>query len=104
MEKHHSQNPFLEALDRGLDVFGENVHTVVYFELRKTYGISREEIPTKPDLLVATIEKLFGMGSAAVSRAVRKELELSSGIADLSKKDLLTALRTAYREQRNHLE
>ena len=99
LEQYRSPSSFLEALDRGLDVFGANVHIVVYFEMNKMYGISREQIPLKPDLFVATIDKLFGMGSAAVSRAVRKELEATSGIQDLSKNDLLTAMRTAYKEQ-----
>jgi hypothetical protein len=47
---------------------------------------------------VATIEKLFGVGAVTVSRAIRKELEISSGIKGLREKDLLTALRTAYHE------
>jgi hypothetical protein len=99
LDQYRSPSSFLDALDRGLDVFGANVHVVVYFELNKMYGISREQIPSKPDLFIATIDKLFGVGAAAVSRAIRKELESATGIQDLSKKDLLTALRSAYKEQ-----
>jgi hypothetical protein len=71
----------------------------VYFELEKLFGISREDIPLKPDLFVTTVDKLFGVGAVTVSRAIRRELETSSGIKDLCKKDLLTALRMAYHEQ-----
>jgi hypothetical protein len=90
---------FLPSLDRALNAFGANVSIVVYFELRKLFGITREEIPQKLDLFVSTIDRLFGAGSVVVARVIRKELEASSGIKDLSKKDLLTALQTAYSEQ-----
>jgi len=62
------------------------------------HGISREDIPIKPDLFVSTIDSLFGVGATTVSHAIRKELEISSGIKGLSEKNLLTVLRTAYHE------
>jgi hypothetical protein len=92
------QESFLDAIDRGLDVFGANVHIVVYFELRKSHGISREDISLKPQLFVDVVNQFFGVGAAVVSRSIRKELEITSGIKDLTSKDLLTALRTAFHE------
>jgi hypothetical protein len=89
---------FLNAIDRGLNVFGENVHIVLYFELQKSQGISREEIPLKPQLFVEFVNQFFGVGAAVVSRSIRKELEITSGIKGLTSKDLLTALRTAFHE------
>lgn len=90
---------FLSSLDRALDTFGVNVHDVVYYKLREWYGVSRDDIPLKPELFVKTVDQFFGVGAAIVSRAIRKELEAQTGIKDLGTKDLLTALRTAYREQ-----
>jgi hypothetical protein len=85
-------------VDKGLDAFGENVHAVVYYELKNSFGISRQEIPQKPELLVQTIDKIFGVGSAAVSRAIRTELESAFQIRGLRNKDLLSALKIAHRE------
>jgi len=96
LDRNQSQNKFLSSIDRGLDAFGSNVRVVVYFELEKLHRITREQIPLKPELFVATINKLFGVGASTVSRAVCRELEKSSGISGLSSKDLLTAIRTAY--------
>lgn len=93
-----NQDSFLNAIDRGLDVFGANVHVVVYFQLHKWRGISREEIPLKPQLLVETVNEFFGVGAAVVSRSIRKELEIASGVKGLTTQDLLTALRTAFHE------
>ena len=98
MDRLEPQDSFLNAIDRGLDVFGSNVHIVVYFELQKSRRISREEIPLKPQLLVETINEFFGVGAAVVSRSIRKELEITSGIKELTSKDLLTALQTAFHE------
>lgn len=96
MEKQ--EEAFLNAIDQGLDVFGTNVHTVVYFQLTKWYGMTREEIPQKPQFFVDTVNQFFGVGAAVVSRSIRKELEIASGIKGLTTKDLLTALRTAFHE------
>lgn len=89
----------LSAVDRGLDVFGSSVRFVVYYELKKEHGIEPEEIPDKPELLVATIEKIFGQGAEKVSSAICKELQMITGIEGLAQKDLLTALRSAYDDQ-----
>ena len=96
MDRKQYLEVYLSSIDRGLDVFGSNVRLVVYYELEKTFGISREDIPLKPDLFVETIDKLFSVGALTVSRAICKELEASSGIKDLSTKNLLSALKMAY--------
>jgi hypothetical protein len=98
-EGREEQDFFLAALDRGMDTFGANVHMVVYFELKRSFGISRDEIPAKPDQFLKAVEKVFGVGSVAVFRSILKELEASSGIQGLSRKDLLSAMRIAYHEQ-----
>jgi hypothetical protein len=98
LDRKKSQDLFLSSIDRGLDAFGPSVRAVVYFELKRLHGILREDIPLKPDSFVATIDQLFGVGATSVSRAISKELEISSGVKGLSEKDLLTALRTAYHE------
>lgn len=84
----------LASLDRAFDTFGQNVSIVVYFELKKSFNLTREEIPSRPDLLVATIEKLFGVGAETVKRIIGRELEANTGLKNLSSHDLLTALRT----------
>ena len=87
---------FLSSLDRALERFGTSVRVVVYYQLEKSFGVSRSEVPLKPELFAATIEKLFGAGAATVRRFILKELETSSKIEGLRAKDLVTAMRTAY--------
>ena len=87
---------FLSSLDRALDTYGSAVRTVVYYELKKSFGVAREDIPLKPDILEKTIDKIFGLGGEAVKRVILRELEVSSGIKDLAKQELVTAIRTAY--------
>ncbi|MDG6997358.1 MAG: hypothetical protein JRN52_15685 [Nitrososphaerota archaeon] len=90
---------FLSSLDRALDTFGTSVRAVVYYELKKSFGVSREEIPLKPDLFANTIDNLFGVGVATVRHVILRELEASSQIKDLHKKDLVTAMRAAYHKR-----
>ncbi len=101
MDRQSPQELFLESLDRALDTFGTSVRVVVYYELRKSHGVKREDVPQKLDLFVQTIEWIFGAGSGSgvIARAILRELEASSGIRDLGKKDLLTALTTAYHKR-----
>ena len=93
MDQRRSKEVFLSSIDKGLDAFGGNVHAVVYYQLKGWFGISREDIPAKPDLFVQTIDKLFGVGAAAVSLAICRELQSKFGIDGLGEKDLLTVMR-----------
>jgi hypothetical protein len=90
---------FLSSIERALDTFGTSVRAVVYFELKRSFGVVREEIPQKPDSFVDAIDKIFGVGAAVVKKAILKELGASSGIQDLGNHDLTTAMRTAYHKQ-----
>ncbi|MDG7000303.1 MAG: hypothetical protein JRN15_14465 [Nitrososphaerota archaeon] len=94
-----SAEAFALSLDRALERFGTSVRVIVYYELEKSFGISRVEIPKKPELFAATIEKLFGAGAATVRLFILKELESSYKIEGLRAKDLVTAMRTAYHKQ-----
>jgi hypothetical protein len=99
LDRQGPRDSLLASIDRGLSAFGASVPIVVYFELKKSFGISRVEIPQHPELFVKTIENLFGVGVDVVRRAIRKELEASSGIKDLSDVDLATAMRRAYHKR-----
>ncbi len=99
LESHQARDLVLSSIDRGLDTFGANVRIVIYYELQKLFGVSREEIPIKPEALTQTIEKIFGLGAQSVSRVILVKLEETTGIKDLSKHDLTQAIRTAYHAQ-----
>ena len=90
---------FLSMLDRALDTFSTSVRVVVYYELEKSFGVKREDVPQKPDLFVDTVERLFGVGAVIVKRALMKELIASTGINDIGAKGLVNAMRVAYHKQ-----
>ena len=90
---------FLSMLDRALDTFSTSERVVDNNELEKTYGVKREDVPQKPDLLVDTVERLFGVGAVIVKRALMKELIASTGINDIGAKGLVNAMRVAYHKQ-----
>lgn len=90
---------FLSILDRALDTFSTSVRAVVYYELEKSFGVKREDVPQKPELFVDTVDRLFGVGAVIVKRALMKELIANTGIKDLGAKGLVNAMRVAYHKQ-----
>ena len=90
---------FLSMLDRALDTFSTSVRVVVYYELEKSFGVKRQDIPEKLDLFVDTVDRLFGVGAVIVKRALMKELIACTVIKDIGAKGLVNAMRVAYHKQ-----
>ena len=50
----------LECIDRGLDVFGSSVKTVMYWRFRTIYNQERRDIVRKPELFSECLRTFFG--------------------------------------------
>jgi hypothetical protein len=55
-----------EAVDRTFFSLGEAMRQTLYFELEKSFGIKKHEIPNKIDIFVAALETIFGPSTAYV--------------------------------------
>lgn len=62
----------LEAIDEGLSLLGESAKQVVYFHLKKTFKINRQDIPHKLDEFTDAIEKIFGNGAKLLEIQIMK--------------------------------
>jgi hypothetical protein len=80
-------------VDRALDTYGGTVKVVVYHALEKEYGLSRKNIPNSPEIFIAGLEKFFGMGSKPVELSIIRQMESCSGLKDLQRFDVVTALK-----------
>ena len=56
-------NILLEAIDEALVSLGENVKTAVYFYLRTTFNIERQEIPQRITEFSEALERIFNIGA-----------------------------------------
>ena len=87
---------YLSCIDRALEVFGSSVKSVVYFRFQEEHGLKREEIGSKPELFVQTIDKFFGVGSHLVKSSIEKEIRSALAPYDLGHSDTASILRKGY--------
>jgi len=66
----------IEAIDETITVLlSQGVAKALYDHLQATYSISRDEIPSKLDILLSTLEKTFGATSSrTISKVIAREL------------------------------
>ena len=64
----------LEAVDEGLATLGESSRQAIYFHLERNFHIKKEEIPSKIEVFVAAIEKIFGLGANFIEILIMKKL------------------------------
>jgi hypothetical protein len=50
----------LECVDKGLDIFGSSVKTVIYWRFQTVYNHERADIVRKPDLFSECLRTFFG--------------------------------------------
>lgn len=86
----------LQAIDRGLDVFGTSVRQSIYFHLEKECGIDRSEILSNPEKLERGLEVLFGSGTQIVLMHIVRKINSEFGVNGTT---LTDAIRKA--ERRN---
>jgi hypothetical protein len=65
---------FIEAIDEGLNVLGESGKQMVFFHLQNSYSVKKHEIPKKPEVFAAGLEKIFGAGASVIEKLILKSL------------------------------
>jgi hypothetical protein len=60
----------VEAVERGLRVFGESVAQVIFYNLYTRYSLSKPEIPSKPERFVEALSDMFGDGADTIEKLV----------------------------------
>jgi len=77
----------IDAVDEGLLMLGETGREVVYFRLRHSYALSKEDVPAHLEIFVECLKKIFGSGSRAIEKAIIKSLYSKLGLKYVEKKD-----------------
>jgi hypothetical protein len=95
----------LEAIDESLASFGDSVKQVVYHQLDKSYHVRKQDIPSKIDEFVSTVEEIFGFGARLIEMKILHTLYArTKGFAyfpageDLIFKDYVQSLRSFMNE------
>ena len=93
-----AQNEFdsiLSCIDRGFEVYGQNVSSVVYWGFKEKYCMGKEDVLTKPELFKALLQNMFGAGSKCIERAIVREIKECFNLNLVNFFDLSEAIKKA---------
>jgi len=86
-EKNTFEKALVEAVDEGLLMLGESGREVIYFRLKHSYALSKEDIPFHPEIFVECLLKIFGSGARVIEKAVIKSLYRKLGLKFVEKEN-----------------
>jgi len=71
----------LESIDETITaLLSRTVVDALYTHLQEFYSISRDEVPYRLDTLFTTLEKIFGVGSQTITRAIARKFCVKLGL------------------------
>ncbi len=86
MRNHSFEKLLLEAVDEGLSSLGDSAKHAIYFHLKKTFKISKRDIPYKIEEFADALEKIFGLGAKPLEVLIMKHLyEKVGGVVEYPK-------------------
>jgi len=88
IEQEDLDRSLLEAIDEMLSLLlGEGTKKAIYTYMERYYGLKREEIPQKPDLFMACLERMFGRAGPVIEKMVLKRFYSKLGMNLEERKD-----------------
>jgi hypothetical protein len=70
----------LESVDEGLMVLGQNVRDALYYHIRTSHEVSREDIPDQLEEFHAALKHLFGPGVEVLETIIAKKIYSKIGL------------------------
>jgi hypothetical protein len=84
MVKQSSEKDFeqilFEAIDETLSNLGESVKTAIYFHLKASFKIKKQEIPYRLGDFSDALERIFGLGARILEISFMKNLHSKIGL------------------------
>ncbi|MEM3551660.1 MAG: hypothetical protein QXV01_11290 [Candidatus Bathyarchaeia archaeon] len=79
--KREFNTVLIDVVDEALQtILGESGKEVVYYYLKNSYTLRKEDIPENPELFTEFLNKLFGAGTKIIENTILKNLCLKLGI------------------------
>jgi hypothetical protein len=60
----------IEAIDAGLLMLGEYGRDLIYFRLKDSYALTKDNIPDHLEIFIKFIREMFGHGAVAIEREI----------------------------------
>ncbi len=87
------QELIVSCIDKGLSVLGESGRRALYFHIESKFGVTKDDIPEKPQEFVSALRTLFGEGATILEVAIAREIR--SNIFRLSDRGLIEVAEEA---------
>jgi len=87
---NYSEEKILESIDKGLDVFGTSVKSVVYYRFKTISNLEREDIARKPEQFSECLRSFFGQRAFNVEAAIVESLLETFHLTDVRQSDSAT--------------
>ena len=76
VNENYDEDKILECIDKGIDVFGSTVKSVIYYRFKVTFDLERKDIIRKPEQFSESLRAFFG------ERAFNVEASIVAAILD----------------------
>jgi hypothetical protein len=76
----------MEAIDEGLRMLGESGREVIYFRLKQSYALKKEDVPNNPEIFMECLRGIFGSGAEVIERTIIRSLYKKLGMEFEAKK------------------
>ncbi len=96
---NEGEEKLLQCIDRGIDVFGDSVKSVIYYRFSTIYNSSRKEIPLKPQLFCESLRSFFGERSFSVEQSIVASIVDNFHLQEVTYADSLTRAVLEARKQ-----
>jgi hypothetical protein len=73
-QKGNFQKMIVEAVDNVFSSIGDSCKQVLYFHLKRSYNIDKQEIPYRIDDFAVALEAIFGPGAKLIEIEIMKVL------------------------------
>lgn len=85
----------VECVDAGLKQLGQSLSQIVYFYLKKNFGIKKEEIPNNPEAFSQMLQSIFGAGANLIEEQIVHKIQEKFKLCLNSNTGLVEAIQTA---------
>ena len=88
----------LSCVEAALKPFGDNFARVVFWNLERSHGVSKEEIVDKPEAFRECLKQIFGTGSRVVEQHIVAEIRNRFNLHSEDLVDCVKAIQTAKKQ------
>ena len=93
-----------ECVERALSRYGSTTARVVIWNFENSYKLHKEDIVRYPEEFVQSLNKMFGIGSHLIEKAIAQEIQSIYGLDYNDAQNLVTVLREVRSQSRRMVE